>query len=333
MRLQQKWKWLLPLCALTLQADQVSVQWYNDVFAGTDRHFTNGISVSWLDDTFRSKEDNRSNSYSALLFDIANFLPFTTMDTLRQHNTGMSLTQIMITPADLTQTTPQYDDIPYTGYLALSFYLFEWDDVSFDEYRMEVGIVGPQSGAEWLQKTIHRSIGSEEPQGWDTQMGPQLTVNALFRHGEKNWQHHYKYGVSTDWFNHVGFQAGNFTTNGFGGTMWRIGQNYINNFNVNYPYFKEDATLLELQKAHHGIGWSFSVGATAEILAYSYILDEAKKRGYQFDRNLFTFSTYLGTSIYVEGQKVTFFYQSQSPYLREERQIDSFGGFKFAFQF
>ncbi len=331
--MKHKLKWLLPLYALTLHADQVSVQWYNDVFAGTDRHFTNGGSISWLDDPFRSKDDNRTNSYSALVFDVANALPFTTMDTTQQHTAGISLMQMIITPTDITQTEPQYDDLPYAGYLALSFYMFEFDDESFSEYRMEVGVVGPQSGAEWLQTTVHRIIGSEEPKGWDTQMGTQLTLNALYRYGVKSWQKDYDYGISTDWFNHVGFQAGNFITDGFGGSMLRIGQNYINNFNVNSPYFKEEAALLELQKAHHGFGWSFSVGATADVLAYSYILDEADDLGYQFSRNVFSLSTYLGTSLYVEGQKLTFFFQSQSPYLRESNQIDSFGGFKFAIQF
>ena len=236
--MRQNYKYLLLLCTLSLQADQVSLQWYNDVFTGTDRHFTNGISISWLDNTFESKEDN-SSSYSTLIFEIANALPFTIMDTTRQHNAGISLTQMMVTPADISQTTPQYDDVPYTGHLALSFYMCEWDELSFDEYRLEVGYIGRESGAEWLQKTVHKIIGSDAPQGWDTQMGPQLTVNALYRHGMKNWQHDFSYGLSTDWFNHVGFQAGNFITDGFGGTMFRIGQNYINNFNVNYPYFIE----------------------------------------------------------------------------------------------
>ncbi|MDA3946553.1 MAG: lipid A deacylase LpxR family protein [Helicobacteraceae bacterium] len=324
---------LLFCLASTLHADQFSFQWYNDIFAGTDRHFTNGGSISWLDNVFGNKGENESNRYSALMFNIANSLPLTTMDTTRQHNAGISLYQMTITPTDITQTTPQYDDVPYTGYLALSFYLFEWDDLTFDEYRTDVGVVGPGSGAGWLQKSVHRLTNSEEPQGWGTQMGTKWTVNALYHHGVKSWQHQYGYGLKTDWFNHFGFQAGNFTVDGFGSTMWRIGQNYINNFNVYYPTFKEEAALLRDQKSHHGIGWSLSVGATAQLLAYSYILEEAKEMGYQLEKNLFDVSTYIGASVYVEGQKMTFFYQSQSPYIRDQHQIDSFGGFKFSLQF
>lgn len=319
--------------AAPVYADQFSFQWYNDIFAGTDRHFTNGGSISWLDNTFGSKGENESNRYSALMFNIAESLPFTTMDTSKLHNAGISLSQMIITPSDITQTTPQYDDVPYTGYLALSFYFFEWDALAFDEYRIDFGVVGPESGAGWLQTSIHRLTGSEEPQGWDTQMGTLWTVNALYHHGMKSWQHHYGYGLKTDWFNHYGFQAGNFLVDGFAGTMWRIGQNYINNFNVNYPSFREEAALLRVQESHHGVGWSLSLGLNAEVMAYSYILDEAKDMGYQFERNLLSFSTYLGASLYIEGQKMTFFYQSQSPYIRDQYRVDSFGGFKFALQF
>lgn len=321
------------LLASALQADQVSLQWYNDLFAKTDRHFTNGLSLSWMDDTFERKEDNESNRYSAMAYDITNAMPFTFLDTHRQHNAGISLTQIIITPADISQTQPQYDDVPYTGYLALDFYFFEWDERSFEEYRTEVGIVGPASGAAWVQTTVHKITGSETPQGWDTQLGTHLMLNVLFRHGIKSWQHRYAYGLETDWFNHVGFQAGNFLTDLFAGTMLRVGQNYINNFNVNYPYMKEEAGLLKTQKAHHGIGWSLSIGATAEGLIYSYILDEAKASGYQLELNRYSFSSYIGTSLYIEGQKVTFFYQSQSPYIRNQYNVDAFGGFKFALQF
>ena len=43
--------WFILLYTLTLQADQFSLLFYNDAFARTDHHFTNGLSVSWLDDT------------------------------------------------------------------------------------------------------------------------------------------------------------------------------------------------------------------------------------------------------------------------------------------
>lgn len=328
-----KKKCLLILFSVALNADQFSFLLYNDYFAGTDKHFTNGMSLSWIDDTLATVDENQSNSYNNFMLDTVNLLPLTLIDNSKQHNAGISLSQIAITPTDTSISTAQYNDMPYAGYLALAFYMFEWDKKSFREYRVEFGVVGKESGAEFVQKTFHRLIGNSEPKGWDTQLGTQYTANALIRYGEKSWQDHNINGLSMDWFNHFGLQAGNFVTDIFGGTIIRIGDNYIKNFNLHYPYLKEEASLLRLDEKHHGFGWSFSTGINTELLAYSYILDKAKKEGYSADKNLLNISIYAGADLYYEAHKVTFFYQTQSPYTNQQNKMDTFGGLMYSFQF
>ena len=144
-----------------------------------------------------------------------------------------------------------------------------------------------------MLKAFHRIIGSSKPQGWDTQLGTQWTLNLLYRRGFKTWCHHDSSGLSADWFNHIGFQAGSFITDVFAGTIFRFGQNYAENFNVHYPYLKEEASLLRSCKKHHGIGWSLSAGASGELLGYSYILDEAEKEGYDLKHNSAVLAFYL----------------------------------------
>lgn len=328
-----KKRFLLLLFSVALSADQFSFLLYNDFFAGTDKYFTNGMSLSWIDDSCGSIDNNQSNSYSNFMLDAVNTLPLTLMDNSKQHNAGISLSQIAITPADTSISTPQYDDMPYAGYLALAFYMFEWDKKSFREYRMEVGVVGKESGAEFVQKTFHRLIGNSEPKGWDTQIGTQYTANALIRYGEKSWESQDTNGFTMDWFNHFGLQAGNFVTDIFGGTIIRIGDNYIENFNLHYPYLKEEASLLRLDEKHHGFGWSLSAGINTELLAYSYILDEAKKEGYSADKNILNIAIYAGADLYYGAHKITFFYQTQSPYTNQQTDINVFGGLIYAFQF
>lgn len=325
--------WLIPLCALSLQADQFSLLYYNDFFVKTDHHFTNGLSASWLDDTLENNDQNRSNYYSTSMFKLANAVSLCSKDVPKKYTAGIGLSQIIITPDDLTQSVPQYDDVPYMGYLALSTYLFEWDDVSFREYRIEAGVVGRESGAGWLQKKIHELGAKEKPMGWDTQLGTDWIANVLYRQGYKSWRHHDNNGFSMDWFNHFGFQVGNFTTDAFAGTMFRLGQNYIENFNLSYPYLKEEAASLYSYEKHHGFGWSMSAGINGELLAYSYIFDKSEEEGYALDDNTFNISPYAGVSLYYEGNKITFFFQAQSYSLAEETKIDAFGGFKFLLQF
>ena len=115
--------WFILLYTLTLPADQFSFMFYNDTFARTDQHFTNGLSFSWLDNSIERKDDIELTGYSVLVLNLVDTISFGSLDMSQKHTAGLGLSQITITPEDLTQSTPQYDDAPYAGYLALSFYL------------------------------------------------------------------------------------------------------------------------------------------------------------------------------------------------------------------
>ncbi len=321
---------IVVLLASAGRADQFSFLWYNDFFAGSDRHFTNGVSFSWMDDTFNGRDENDSNRYSAFMYDIADRLP-PDLNASMLHTAGISLLQMMFTPDDTSKTQPQYDDIPYAGYLGLAFFLFEWNDEHYTLYRTEIGVIGPESGAGWLQRSFHRMIGNSEPKGWDTQLGTFVTFNVHYQKGFKTWRHHAD-NLHMDWFNHAGFQLGSFVTDVYGGSFFRFGRNYEENFNVNYPYLKEEGRMLGSGKRHGGFGWDVSFGLNAEALAYSKILEEARKEGYAVEKNPLNASLFLGVSLYAKRQKVTFFYRSQSPFLKEIDGPTFFGGFKFLFQ-
>jgi len=328
-------KKLLTLLFITsmLKADQYSFIFYNDFFAGTDKHFTNGMALSWIDGDADIKDENTSNAYSSFMRDAITIIPFVNNKESKNYNAGISISQAIITPSDISEETPQYDDIPYAGYLAISFYLFQWDNNSFDEFRADIGVVGEESGAEFVQNAFHKIIGSKEAKGWDTQLGTQYTINTLYRHGDITWQRMDPNSVSMDWFNQIGLEVGNFTTDAFVTTIFRVGQNYIRNFNVHYPYLREEAAILKLDDDHKGFGWSFSLGLNGQALAYSYILDQAVKEGYDTDKNTFSGSLYGGVDLYYNLHKFTFLYQSHSPYTQEESKADIFGGFVYSYQF
>jgi lipid A 3-O-deacylase len=328
------YKKILPiLIASTLSADQFSFQLYNDFFAGTDQHFTNGVAFSWLDDTYEHKEDSSVNAYSELMIDAFKAVAPNGLDSSKRYNAGASLSQIIITPIDTTISTPQYDDIPYAGYLALGLYLFEWDDDNFVEYRVDLGVVGPNSGAQQMQNTFHSLIGNEYAKGWDTQIGTKYTVNVLYRRGYISWKSKSSDSLSMDWFNHAGLQLGTFEIDAFVGTMFRIGDNYIQNFNVHYPYLREEASLLEVDKVCHGFGWSLSTGLNGALQGYSYIVDQAQKDGYDISERSLHASLYLGAELYYNVHKLSYFYQSQSPYTHQQEGSDTYGSLMYSYQF
>jgi hypothetical protein len=315
------------LFSLSLEADSVSFTFYNDFFAGSDGHFTNGASMRWLED----QEDN-NNTYTKALLSLAQKISFP-IDYSKRHNAGVSLEQMIITPDNTELQTVQYNDFPYSGYLALSSYLFEWDNTSFNEYNMEIGIMGKYSGAEFVQKTFHKMIGSNEPKGWDTQLSTRFTVNILLQHGEKSWQGKLGNTLQSDWFNHYGVTLGNFNVSAFGGTAIRIGENYVQNFNAHFPYLKGESNLLPSDTLKHGFGWSASTGLEAKILAYSAILDRAESEGYAIHKNIFNALVHISGSIYYNHHKFRLFYEIPTPYIEEDKSVNIIGGFEYIYKF
>ncbi|MEA1893341.1 MAG: DUF2219 family protein, partial [Campylobacterota bacterium] len=83
--MKQKYSCLLVFFSLTLNADQFSFLFYNDFVAGTDRHFTNGVSLSWIDDSFGDVNETKANSYSDFVYGVADTLSFGILDGSKQH--------------------------------------------------------------------------------------------------------------------------------------------------------------------------------------------------------------------------------------------------------
>ena len=329
-------KFILTLFLLTfyLRADEVSFSLYNDWFAGSDKHFTNGISIGWLNDTHEREENSiDTNSYSDAVYKIAKSMPFIPLDETKVHNAGISISQFILTPTNTELSTPQYNDVPYAGYLNIAFFLFESNSNSFKEMCVELGVVGEEAGAKWIQDTFHKLIGNTKPQGWDTQLNTRYTINTLLRYGEISWQKTSPSGLKMDWFNHVGTQFGNLKVDTFGGSIFRLGKNYVTNFNLHYPYLREDASLIQLEKKHTDFGWDISAGIDSELLAYWYIISEAREEGYNLSNNIFNLSAYLGTDLYYNLHKVTLFYRVQSAPTNDSGSVSVFGGLTYSYQF
>ncbi len=325
--------WLGFFLSLTLHADQFAFEFYNDYFARTDKHFTNGVCMSWMDSDGVNNELNTTSLYTHIMFNVINAIPYLDRQEYKNFTAGVSLSQIMLTPKDTTKKTVQYNDMPYAGYLALSLFEFKWDQKSFKEYRLDLGVIGKESGAGDLQYGFHKLLNEQRPQGWDTQLGTHYVANALYRYGEKSWTKQSADGDDMDWFNHAGVQIGNYVSDLFAGTMFRFGKNYTQNFNVHYPYLREEASFLHVDKPHKGFGWSLAAGLNVEALAYLYPFDAANKLGYQDTINPVNASAYLGTDLCYGAHKLTLMYQAQSSYLMKQKEVDIFGGLLYSYQF
>jgi hypothetical protein len=195
------------------------------VFFHSDDKFTNGFSVQ--------RQSNLAEDWNSLRAPAwAKFgrrLPGLAVPGLYRR---MSITvgQNIQTPDDLFATEPVINDVPYAGSLGLQIGWTAFDERSLLGYGLFAGVVGPWSGAEQVQRFVHRLANDSDPQGWDHQLRNELLVNfnSIFKRrlatigSPQKWSA--DFGVAT------GLGMGTATTYGEAGLAARWGRNMPRGF-------------------------------------------------------------------------------------------------------
>ncbi len=148
----------------------------NDTFTGTDNNYTNGIGATWNSNEISTYGDER---FVRKWADFWSFLPFAADDGYQTY-ASWSVAQEMHTPDDIEDPNPPEDDQPYAGVLYLDNVLYARRDRTTHAWSLKVGVVGPASQAEDVQKWFHDVIGADEPMGWDTQLPDEPLVNVAY---------------------------------------------------------------------------------------------------------------------------------------------------------
>lgn len=150
--------------------DWLSFTWDNDIFVGEDDGYTNGGFWTWFN---TGRRDKKPPEPSWLLKPLLWSMSKEADPTYRvnSHTFG----HMMVTPEDIRRPNPDPGDLPYSG---LMFYLNSHLQV-YERYAdmasVTIGLVGPDSGADTLQKYIHKHMsGADEPQGWHTQLDNEI---------------------------------------------------------------------------------------------------------------------------------------------------------------
>ena len=145
----------------------------NDTFTGSDNNYTNGLGVTWVSNAIDTYEEG---SFVRRWGEFWSFLPFVGNDGYRTY-VSWSLAQEMHTPDDINVPNPPLDDQPYAGVLYLDSTVYARKERWAHAWQLRVGVVGPASQADNVQKWIHEVTDSDEPMGWDTQLPNELVLN------------------------------------------------------------------------------------------------------------------------------------------------------------
>ena len=146
-----------------------SIRWENDIFAGTDRYYTDGISLGLL------------HTGPSWMDPVADWLPWGE----GRRTVGYALTQTMYTPANKDLSEPDPNDRPYAGILAVALALHVEHARSYHGLAFFTGVVGPASLAEDTQRLMHHWLGNNVPQGWNHQLHNEPILNLVYEYRHK----------------------------------------------------------------------------------------------------------------------------------------------------
>ncbi len=201
-----------------------SVTSENDLFGGTDRHYTNGLRIE------RFSPEDRAFPFQR---DLADLVPFIDLDRTRLRR-GVGLTHAIFTPEDISREVPDPKDRPYAGWLAVSATAvaeqrLPGGDFIQDALQVNLGVVGPSALGEMVQENWHEWIDGVEPRGWDSQLRdePGLEIVAQRLRGLKGPR---LLGLETDLGLHGSIALGNVRTYAATGAMMRVGWDLDANF-------------------------------------------------------------------------------------------------------
>ena len=192
-RAQTYCAWVLG-CAIAsnlqpVQAGVVNLLVENDVFTGTDRHYTSGVMLNYVSEVDRGPERLRKMG-----------VRFPGLEATDELQVSLSLGHEIYTPTNIDSIVLLEDDRPYAGYLYLAAGFTAKNKRALETWRVNLGVVGPAAKAEWAQNALHRLINVDEAEGWDNQLRNEWTLSASY---EKKWLHLARY---KEWGNTLAFR-------------------------------------------------------------------------------------------------------------------------------
>jgi len=191
-----------------------------------DRHYTQGLKF-----TYCAGDNDFSNATAALSAILPSFAIEPTAS-----NIGFVFGQNMYAPNDLELKNPDPRDRPYAGWLyGGAFFqrrgLTAGDVPVSESVEVDLGIIGPESLGETMQKWFHSTIASITPQGWahqlKTEPGLEIKYARLWRLTPSSESARY-----FDFIPYAGGNVGNVLIAGNLGATVRFGWNLPDDFGI-----------------------------------------------------------------------------------------------------
>ena len=317
---------LLPVQSLA-QAEQTynsgtySFYFENDIFTGTDRGFTAGWKLGWMSKNLENYRDNP----------LLKWLPFVNKPGF-QHSISLAIGQSIYTPDDTSRVDLIPEDRPYAGILFLAFGIHSVSSRRMDTLELNLGIVGPHSYAEQMQKFVHRLVNSDRPEGWHNQLKDELALEAVYERKWKLIQPQSGNGFGFDLIPHLGGGLGNVYIYTNTGMQIRFGWNLPGDFGTNLVRPGGDCNVSFRRKGRFGLHFFAAVDGKA-ILRNIFLDGNTFQDSHRVDKRPFTLDILLGMGLRVGRFNFSYGYVYWTKKFKTETKRQAFGSLNLSYSY
>ncbi len=279
----------------TFSLESISYMMENDSPVDTDFSYTHGARFSTL--------FYRPNTEGSLLN-----IPFT--DYKNTNNfLSVAYSNQIYTPAKLNKIYRIRDDRPYAGYSYMEFGLHQTTKSSLNSLSIEIGMVGPSTDMDILQRTIHDLIETKKVCGWDYQLEDEYIFQLNYLRKDR-YSYDSLYGYENDLISYYGANLGNKYIKASGGTLYRIGDNITDDFGVNSMNEANHSSVPIKPGANRtDNSLFFNFGAGVNLIARDIFLDGDTSMGSHYvDKKNFTAYVMAGFTYSYKQYKLDFFH-------------------------
>lgn len=209
--------------------DTITIILENDILAGTDADYTAGTEIAW---SFAARDSlDETSSLPKWCLKLASLTPLggRSYDLV---GSNIAIGQKVFTPQELSREELIPYDRPYAGWSFLNFALHGRRDNTLDSLSLSIGVVGPDSFAEDLQRAIHQLVDDEEPQGWDNQLRNEIGLALSYGQDTRKWGELIGQDLAAELIQTANLTLGNVETSASFGWRGRIGRNLPSDFNT-----------------------------------------------------------------------------------------------------
>jgi hypothetical protein len=318
-----------------------TLQVENDVFnrlGKSDRDYTSGVRLGWLSPAMPDLPDALAH-----LATFPTFFGEAPVSSVTRR-VGISIGQNLYTPHDTEVSAPIRNDRPYAAWLYSSFALQQTykrhdpktgteEPVRLDTLQLDLGLIGPAAGGEFVQNNFHKLIGVPTANGWANQLHNEPTIGLTF---ERRWRT--GRGVifedpklEYDVVPRLGVALGNAATYASAGGTIRIGKDLRNDFG---PSRARPALPGSEGFIGEGFGWYFFIGAGGEAVARNIFLDgNTDGNSLRVSHRPFVAEAQAGIAILINGMRISYTQVLRTPEFFERDRWDQFGSINVSFRY